>query len=57
MAAGGTTLIDLHRDRAAAAHLRTAAQLARDTGHAKIGAWRLETQDLLLGASPCEARR
>ena len=27
-----TTLIDLHRDQAAAAHLRTAAQLARETG-------------------------
>jgi transcriptional regulator with XRE-family HTH domain len=39
-----TTLIDLHRDRAAAAHLRTAAQLARETGHAEIAAWCLETQ-------------
>jgi transcriptional regulator with XRE-family HTH domain len=39
-----TTLIDLHRDHASAAHLRTAAQLARDTGHAEIAAWCLETQ-------------
>src|SRR5271165_4202296 len=39
-----TTLIDLHRDRAAAAHLRTATQLARETGHAEIAAWCLETQ-------------
>src|SRR5271165_6356128 len=37
-----TTLIDLHRDHAAAAHLRTAAQLARETGHAEIAAWCLE---------------
>jgi transcriptional regulator with XRE-family HTH domain len=39
-----TTLIDLHRDHAAAAHLRTAAQLSRETGHAEIAAWCLETQ-------------
>ena len=39
-----TTLIDLHRDHAAAAHLRTAAQLARETGHSEITAWCLETQ-------------
>ena len=39
-----TSLIDLHRDHAAAAHLRTAAQLARETGHAEIAAWCLETQ-------------
>ena len=39
-----TTLIDLHRDHAAAAHLRTAAQLARETGHAEIAAWCLETK-------------
>jgi transcriptional regulator with XRE-family HTH domain len=39
-----TTLIDLHRDHAAAAHLRTAAQLAREAGHAEIAAWCLETQ-------------
>jgi transcriptional regulator with XRE-family HTH domain len=39
-----TCLIDLHRDHAASAHLRTAAQLAGETGHAEIGAWCLETQ-------------
>jgi len=39
-----TTLIDLHRDQAAAAHLRTAAQLARESEHAEIAAWCLETQ-------------
>jgi transcriptional regulator with XRE-family HTH domain len=39
-----TTLIDLHRDHAAAAHLRTAAQLARETSHAEMAAWCLETQ-------------
>jgi hypothetical protein len=39
-----TCLIDLHREDAAAAHLRTAAQLARETGHAEITAWCLETQ-------------
>ena len=39
-----TTLIDLHRDHAAAAHLRTAVQLARETSHAEIAAWCLETQ-------------
>ena len=39
-----TCLIDLHRDGAAAAHLRAAAQLARETGHAEIAAWCLETQ-------------
>jgi transcriptional regulator with XRE-family HTH domain len=39
-----TTLIDLHRDHAVGAHLRTAAQLARETGHAEIAAWCLETQ-------------
>ena len=39
-----TTLIDLHRDQAAAAHLRTAAQLAREAGHAEIAAWCLETE-------------
>jgi hypothetical protein len=38
-----TTLIDLHHDHAAA-HLRTAAQLARETEHAEIAAWCLETQ-------------
>jgi hypothetical protein len=39
-----TCLIDLHRDHAASAYLRTAAQLARETGHAEIAAWCLETQ-------------
>jgi transcriptional regulator with XRE-family HTH domain len=39
-----TCLIDLHRDHAASAHLRTAAQLARETGHPEIAAWCLETQ-------------
>ena len=39
-----TTLIDLHRDHAATAHLRTAAQLAREADHAEITAWCLETQ-------------
>ena len=39
-----TCLIDLHRDHAASAHLRTAAQLAKETGHAEIAAWTLETQ-------------
>jgi transcriptional regulator with XRE-family HTH domain len=39
-----TCLIDLHKDHAAASHLRTAAQLARETGHAEIAAWCLETQ-------------
>lgn len=39
-----TCLIDLHRDHAALAHLRTAAQLARETGNAEIAAWVLETQ-------------
>jgi hypothetical protein len=39
-----TCLIDLHQDSAATPHLRTAAQLARETGHAEIAAWVLETQ-------------
>jgi tetratricopeptide (TPR) repeat protein len=39
-----TCLIDLHKDRAAAMHLRTAAQLARDTDHAEVEAWCLETR-------------
>jgi transcriptional regulator with XRE-family HTH domain len=38
-----TCLIDLRRYPAASAHLRTAAQLARETGNAEIGAWCLET--------------
>jgi transcriptional regulator with XRE-family HTH domain len=39
-----TCLIDLRRFRAASAYLRTAAQLARETGHAEIAAWCLETK-------------
>lgn len=39
-----TCLIDLHRDHAAVAYLRTAAQLAHETEHAEITAWCLETQ-------------
>jgi transcriptional regulator with XRE-family HTH domain len=39
-----TCLIDLHRDDAASAHLRTATQLADETGQAEIAAWCLETQ-------------
>jgi transcriptional regulator with XRE-family HTH domain len=38
-----TCLIDLRHYPAASAHLRTAAQLARETGNAEIGAWCLET--------------
>jgi transcriptional regulator with XRE-family HTH domain len=51
LAAGGwlsllaaTCLIDLHRDRGALAHLRTAAQFAHETGHAEMAAWCLETR-------------
>jgi hypothetical protein len=39
-----TCLIDLHREHAAAAYLRTAAQLADETGHAEMAAWCLETK-------------
>lgn len=39
-----TCLIDLHRDKAAAAHLLAAGQLAGETGHAEMAAWCLETQ-------------
>ncbi|HUY48035.1 MAG TPA: helix-turn-helix transcriptional regulator [Streptosporangiaceae bacterium] len=39
-----TCLIDLRRFPAASAHLRTAAQLAGETGHAEIAAWCLETR-------------
>jgi transcriptional regulator with XRE-family HTH domain len=39
-----TCLIDLGREAAAAAHLGTAAQLARETGHAEIAGWCLETK-------------
>ena len=39
-----TCLIDLRRFGAANAYLRTAAQLSRETGHAEIAAWCLETK-------------
>jgi hypothetical protein len=39
-----TCLIDLHEDATATTYLRTAAQLARETGHAEIGAWVMETR-------------
>jgi len=39
-----TCLIDLRRRTAALAHLRTAAQIAKETGHAEIAAWCLETR-------------
>lgn len=39
-----TCLIDLRRFGAATAYLRTAAQLSRETGHAEIAAWCLETK-------------
>ncbi len=39
-----TCAIDLHWWDAASARLRTAAQLARETGHAEIAAWCLETR-------------
>jgi transcriptional regulator with XRE-family HTH domain len=39
-----TCLVDLGRRPAALAYLRTAAQLAAETGHAEIGAWCIETQ-------------
>jgi tetratricopeptide (TPR) repeat protein len=39
-----TCLIDLRRRAAALAHLRTAAQIAKETGHAEIAAWCLETR-------------
>jgi tetratricopeptide (TPR) repeat protein len=39
-----TCLIDLRRQAAALAHLRTAAQIAKETGHAEIAAWCLETR-------------
>lgn len=39
-----TCLIDLGRHQAADAHLRTAAQLARETGYAEIAAWCQETR-------------
>jgi transcriptional regulator with XRE-family HTH domain len=39
-----TCAVDLGLRDAAAAHLATAAQLARETGHAELGAWCLETR-------------
>ena len=39
-----TCLIDLDRQPAALAHLRTAAQLARETGHREISGWAAETR-------------
>ena len=39
-----TVLIDLDDDPPAVAYLRTAEQLARETGHAEITAWVLETR-------------
>jgi transcriptional regulator with XRE-family HTH domain len=39
-----TCLIDLDKDRSALAYLRTAEQLARETGHAEISAWVIETR-------------
>jgi tetratricopeptide (TPR) repeat protein len=39
-----TCLVDLHKDNAAAVYLRTAGQLARETGHAEIAAWCAETR-------------
>jgi hypothetical protein len=39
-----TCLIDLRRRAAALAHLRSAAQIAKETGHAEIAAWCLETR-------------
>ncbi|MGI8451150.1 MAG: helix-turn-helix domain-containing protein [Streptosporangiaceae bacterium] len=39
-----TCLIDLREFPAAVAYLRTAAELARETGHAEIAAWALETK-------------
>ncbi|MGH3248188.1 MAG: helix-turn-helix domain-containing protein [Trebonia sp.] len=39
-----TCLIDSNQERPAMAYLRTAEQLARETGHAEIGAWVLETR-------------
>ncbi len=39
-----TCLIDLRRRAAALAHLRTAAQIAKETGHTEIAAWCLETR-------------
>jgi hypothetical protein len=43
-----TCLIDLHQERPAVAYLRTAGQLARETGHAEIAAWVIETRAWLV---------
>ncbi len=53
-----TCAIDLRWWDAAAARLRTAAQLARETGHAELAAWCLETrawQLLTIGDYPAAA--
>jgi hypothetical protein len=39
-----TLLIDGHQDHAVNAYLRTAEQLADETGHAELGAWCIETR-------------
>lgn len=39
-----TSLTDLRNQPAAVAYLRTAAQIARETGHDEIAAWALETR-------------
>lgn len=39
-----TILIDMHRETSAISYLQTAEQLARETGHAEIAAWVLETR-------------
>ena len=39
-----TLLIDGHQDHAVTAYLRTAEQLAGETGHAELGAWCIETR-------------
>jgi transcriptional regulator with XRE-family HTH domain len=41
---GATCHVDLHQRDAATARLRTAAGLARETGHAEIAGWCLETE-------------
>jgi transcriptional regulator with XRE-family HTH domain len=54
-----TCAIDLRWWDAASARLRTAAQLARETGHAEIAAWCLETrawQLLTIGDYPAAAQ-
>lgn len=39
-----TCLVDLHQERPAMAYLRTAEQLAGETGHAELAAWCVETR-------------